>query len=88
MSKNALRAKDRTRHVYVSGKTQQGKSTLIHAMAYQDMRNGEGLCLIDAKGDLIPKIIHWVPRFRRDDCILLDLQHSHSYRLHGLPKPR
>src|ERR1017187_7807216 len=74
MSRKLLAPGDRSRHVYISGKTQQGKSTLIHAMCYQDMRNGDGLCVIDAKGDLIPKLIHWVPRARMDDCIVLDLK--------------
>ncbi len=43
-------------------------------MAYQDMKNGDGVCVIDAKGDLIPQLIHWAPEHRKDDCILLDLK--------------
>src|ERR1039458_9706439 len=65
---------DRIRHVYLSGKTQFGKSTLIGNMVVQDMNNGCGLCLLDAKGDLVPKILHWVPESRKDDCILLDIK--------------
>jgi hypothetical protein len=71
--KRFIKSDDRKRHVYLSGKTQHGKSTLIKGMAYQDMRNGEGLCLIDGKGDMVPDLLHWVPKHRRDDCIYLDL---------------
>ena len=70
-----LNSKDRTKHVYLSGKTRHGKSTLLHTLIYQDMRNGEGLCVIDAKGDLIPSLLHWVPGYRKQDVILLDLDH-------------
>src|ERR1035437_8641620 len=70
-----LESGNRTKHVYLSGKTRYGKSTLLHALIYQDMRNGEGLCVIDAKGDLIPSLLHWVPGYRKQDVILLDLDH-------------
>ena len=49
-----LRNTVRNQHVYISGKTRHGKSTLIHTMAVQDMKNGAGVCVIDAKGNLIP----------------------------------
>jgi hypothetical protein len=68
-----LRPWDRNKHVYITGKTRHGKSVLMHGMAYQDIKNGEGLCVIDAKGDLVPELLDWVPRHRRDDCIFLDL---------------
>ena len=38
-----IKAKDRTRHVYVIGKTGMGKSTLLENMAAQDLMNGEGM---------------------------------------------
>lgn len=72
--KRFIKQSDRKRHVYISGKTQYGKSTLIQAMAYQDMRNGDGLCVIDAKGTLIPQLLDWVPEHRKNDCIYLDLK--------------
>jgi len=73
-SKYYLNNVARSQHVYISGKTQQGKSTLIHGMALQDIVNGDGVCVIDAKGDLIPKLIQRIPIERRDDCIILDLK--------------
>jgi DNA segregation ATPase FtsK/SpoIIIE-like protein len=47
---------DRKRHIYLSGKTQYGKTTAMISMAYQDMRNDLGLCFVDYKGvDLSPR---------------------------------
>jgi hypothetical protein len=62
----------RDKHVYIAGKSGHGKSTLLHAQAYQDIRNGKGVCVIDPSGDLVNKLIHWIPRERVDDCIYLD----------------
>ena len=42
-----IKSKDRTRHVYVIGKTGMGKSTLLENMAVQDIKNGEGFAFID-----------------------------------------
>lgn len=64
----------RDKHIYVIGTTGSGKSTLIHAMCYQDIMAGRGLCLIDPSGDLIKKLIHWIPKERVEDTILLDTQ--------------
>src|ERR1039457_3780799 len=51
----------RNRHIYIPGKTRHGKSTLIHAMAYQDIKNGAGVCVIDPKGDLVDSLLNWIP---------------------------
>ena len=48
--KFGIKAKDRTKHVYVIGKTGMGKSTLLENMAVQDIQNGEGLAFIDPHG--------------------------------------
>jgi hypothetical protein len=73
---------NRKRHIYISGKTQYGKSTLMHAMIYQDILDGKKVCLIDAKGSnihdnkrksLAVSLLDWIPAHRRDDCIFLDL---------------
>ena len=45
-----IKAQDRTRHMYVIGKTGMGKSTLLENMAVQDIQNGEGLAFIDPHG--------------------------------------
>ena len=38
---------DRRKHLYIIGKTGTGKSTLIANMAINDMKNGEGVAVID-----------------------------------------
>lgn len=44
--------KDRLMHLYVIGQTGTGKSTLLSNLAWQDVRDGNGFCLIDPHGDL------------------------------------
>jgi TraM recognition site of TraD and TraG len=74
MTKAFVKHTDRSRHIYLSGKTQNGKSTTMKALAYQDMRNGLGLCFIDAKGTETEDLLNWVPWWRRDDAVYLDLE--------------
>jgi ATPase subunit of ABC transporter with duplicated ATPase domains len=42
-----IKERDRTKHMYVIGKSGMGKSTLLENMAIQDIQNGEGLAFID-----------------------------------------
>jgi hypothetical protein len=62
----------RSRHVYIAGATQHGKSTFIERMALADIGTGHGICVLDPKGDLIKSIVHKIPRNRADDVILLE----------------
>ena len=64
--------KDRMRHVYIIGKTGVGKSELLKEMIKQDMRDGQGLCVIDPHGDLIEDTLRYVPPERAEDVILFD----------------
>ncbi len=63
---------DRLRHTYILGRTGGGKSWLIANMAIQDVRNGEGLCLIDPHGDLIEDVLQRIPKERAEDVILFE----------------
>jgi len=63
---------DRRRHVYAVGQTGTGKSTMFESMILDDMRNGEGLCVMDPHGDLIDKILPKVPPRRAKDVIIFD----------------
>lgn len=51
-----IRQGDRFSHVYALGKTGVGKSTLLEALARQDLEAGRGFCLIDPHGDLAEKM--------------------------------
>jgi hypothetical protein len=68
-----LAPSDRLRHVYAVGPVGVGKSTLLANMAVQDMNAGDGLALIDPKGDLVSDVLARVPERRRGDVILIDL---------------
>ncbi len=63
---------DRRRHTYILGRTGSGKSYLMANMAIQDVRDGEGLCVIDPHGDLINDILNHVPKERAEDIIVFE----------------
>jgi len=63
---------DRRRHMYVIGKTGTGKSEFLKAMIMQDIKNGEGLAVIDPHGDLIDDVLRLTPSKRAEDVILFD----------------
>ena len=63
---------DRRRHMYIIGKTGTGKSEFLKDMIMQDIRNGEGLAVIDPHGDLIDDILTLVPPKRAEDVVLFD----------------
>lgn len=67
--KFGIKAKDRTRHVYVIGKTGMGKSTLLENMAVQDIKNGEGLAFIDPHGKTADLLLEYVPPERIKDVV-------------------
>ena len=64
-----IRAIDRTRHMYIIGKTGMGKSTLLENLAIQDIQNGEGLCFIDPHGETADKLLQFVPESRIKDVV-------------------
>ncbi len=73
-----LKSKDRTKHVYVIGKTGMGKSTLLENMAVQDIQGGEGMCFIDPHGKTADLLLEYVPEHRVKDVLYFapfDLEH-------------
>lgn len=64
-----IKLDDRRRHVYVIGKTGMGKSTMIENMVVQDIKNGQGVALVDPHGDAVEKMINYVPSHRVNDVI-------------------
>jgi hypothetical protein len=64
-----IKANDRTRHVYVIGKTGMGKSTLLENMAVQDIKNGNGLAFIDPHGQTAETLLDYIPESRKDDVV-------------------
>jgi energy-coupling factor transporter ATP-binding protein EcfA2 len=64
-----IKEDDRTRHMYIIGKTGMGKSTLLENLAIQDINNGEGLCIIDPHGSMAEKLLDFIPEHRVHDVI-------------------
>ena len=68
----AIKRADRRRHIYVIGKTGTGKSTLLANMAINDLKNDEGICVIDPHGDLVETLLDYIPSRRVNDVIYFD----------------
>lgn len=67
-----MKRDDRRKHLYIVGKTGTGKSTMIANMAINDMRNREGIAVIDPHGDLSDALMDFIPSFRVNDVAYLD----------------
>jgi hypothetical protein len=63
---------DRLRHMYLIGKSGTGKSTLFENMISQDIANGAGVGVLDPHGELIEKVLEYIPEDRVDDVIYFD----------------
>lgn len=62
----------RSRNTYAMGATGTGKTTELQSIAYQDMKAGDGLCVLDPHGDMIDWLLEHVPEEREDDVILFN----------------
>ena len=79
-----IKAKDRTRHMYVIGKTGMGKSTVLENMAIQDIQNGNGLAFIDPHGKTADLLLEYVPPERIKDVLYFapfDLEYPVSFNV-------
>ncbi len=79
-----IKREDRRKHLYIVGKTGTGKSTMIANMAINDMRNGEGVAVVDPHGDLCDILLDYIPSFRINDVAYLDPSDS-AYPFHLNP---
>lgn len=64
-----IKIDDRRRHIYLVGKTGMGKSTVLENMLIQDIYNNRGIALVDPHGDLVEKILKFIPNHRVNDVI-------------------
>ncbi len=67
--KFGIKRDDRRRHIYVIGKTGMGKSTLLENAIIADIQNGHGVAVVDPHGDLVEKVIQFVPSSRINDVV-------------------
>jgi hypothetical protein len=73
-----IKKPDRRAHMYVIGKTGTGKSTLLETLIRQDIKNGEGLALLDPHGDLVEKVVKAIPDERKNDLIYFNVADTKS----------
>ncbi len=64
-----LTIEERARHMYVIGATGTGKTTMLLSMINQDLKNGNGVCIVDPHGDLAEAAINCIPEERIKDLI-------------------
>ena len=79
-----IKRKDRSRHMYVVGKTGMGKSTLLENMAIQDIRNGEGMAFIDPHGKTAELLLDYIPEERMKDVLYFapfDMEYPISFNV-------
>lgn len=67
-----IKLDDRRRHTYVIGKTGMGKTALLKNMVIQDIRNGQGVGIIDPHGEFAEEILYYVPKNRINDVIFFN----------------
>jgi len=64
-----MKSEDRSRHMYIIGKSGSGKSQTIAKYALQDIKAGHGVAVVEPHGDLIEQILGNIPKDRVDDVI-------------------
>jgi len=64
-----IKEKNRLSHMYILGKTGTGKSTLLKNMIVSDIKDGNGLAVVDPHGDLAGDILNFIPKSRIKDTI-------------------
>ncbi len=55
--------------MYIIGKTGTGKTTLLQNMIVSDIKEGNGLAVIDPSGDLAEELLNYIPKRRIKDVI-------------------
>lgn len=64
-----IKQDDRSRHMYLIGKTGMGKSTVLENMTIQDIQNGNGLAFIDPHGKTADLFLEYIPENRIKDVV-------------------
>lgn len=62
----------RLKHTHVIGATGTGKSTFLLSSIANDIRNDEGVAVLDPHGDLIEGILPFIPEERSKDVVYVD----------------
>jgi len=79
---------DRRQHMYVIGKTGVGKTVLLKNMALQDIKNGEGVAIIDPHGEFVEEVLDKIPKSRVNDVVYFnpaDTEYPISFNILDVP---
>lgn len=85
-----IKRDDRRRHMYLIGKTGMGKSTMLENMIVADIRAGQGIAVVDPHGDLVEKIVDYIPANRINDVIYFnpaDSEHPIAFNIIEVTDP-
>lgn len=64
-----IKRKDRRQHVYILGKSGTGKSALMFNMIIQNIKNGDGVCMVDPHGENVEAVLSSIPPERMKDVV-------------------
>ncbi len=64
-----IKRDDRTKHIYIIGKTGMGKTTVLENMTIQDIQKGEGVGIVDPHGQFAEKMLNFIPENRIKDVV-------------------
>ncbi|MFA6258334.1 MAG: CxxC-x17-CxxC domain-containing protein [Candidatus Paceibacterota bacterium] len=64
-----VKRKDRRQHIYILGKSGTGKSVLMFNMIIQNIKNGDGVCLVDPHGENVETVLSAIPEHRLKDVV-------------------
>lgn len=67
-----IKRDDRRRHMYIIGKTGMGKTKLMENLIINDIKNGEGVALIDPHGESFDFILNRIPKERMKDVVIFN----------------
>lgn len=85
-----IKRADRRQHMYVVGKTGTGKTALIKNLALQDIKNGEGIGIIDPHGEFVQEVLEKIPPNRVKDVVYFDptdKDHPIGFNILDVPDP-
>jgi len=67
-----LSPEQRANHIHIIGASGTGKSTLLLQLIIQDIKNGDGVAVLDPHGDLVDAVLRHLPAERVEDVVLFD----------------
>jgi CxxC-x17-CxxC domain-containing protein len=86
-----IKRKDRRQHVYLLGKSGTGKSVLMFNMIIQNIKNGDGVCMVDPHGENVEAVLSAIPPERIKDVVYFnpaDADHHIGFNVLELIDPQ